>query len=210
MSGRNGVLKSLERWSATAFLIGGLLLGVDAVFVATNIVTGAERYLFLGQAFVGAGWTAGLLGLLGLYPGLADRSRWLSRVSAVFAVIGVATFAVMAVSVLVYYTGIPAGEFEPISVYFIPGVLIGSVLGFISFSAASLRTGAHSRTFDVLLLIPALLVLSNFLRFIAGNESTTITLGIVVGDALALLAIGYLLRNGSPQATRRTATDSSM
>lgn len=210
MPGRDGVLGSLERASANAFLIGGLLLAVDAVFVAANVVSGVEWYLFLGQAFVGAGWAVALLGILGLYPALSERSRWLSRAGAVFAAVGVVTFAVMTVSVLVYAAGIPAGEYDAIGMYFIPGVIVGSVLGFAAFSAASIRAEVHSRGFGVLLLVPALLVLANLLRFIAGYEAATITLAIVIADAVAMMAIGYLLRNGSPRATRRTTAESSV
>lgn len=191
----------LQKWSATAFLVGGGLLVLDAAIVVANIVTGAEHWLLLGQAFVGAGWTAALIGLLGLYPRLAARSRWLSRAGAVFAVIGAVTFAIMAVAVLVYYAGIPDGEYDAISLFFLPGVLIGSVLGFVSFSVASLRTGVHSRTIGFLLLVPPILVVANILRFVAGMESASITLGIVLGDALAMLALGYVLR------TEPTPTD---
>jgi len=176
------------------FLIGGLIVLLDVAPVAANIVTGVDDWLILGQAFVGAGWTAALVGLLGLYPELSDGSRWLSRAGAVFAVVGVITFSVMAVTSLLYYAGIPAGEYEAIGMLFLPGVLIGSVLGFLSFGVASLRTGVHSRTVSFLLFVPALLVVTNILRFIAGMESATITLGIVIGDALAMLAIGYILR----------------
>lgn len=193
--------ESLERWSATAFLVGGLILVLDAALVMANIVTGAEHWLLLGQAFVGAGWAAALIGLLGLYPGLADRNRWLSRAGAVFAVIGVVTFAIMAVAVLVYYAGIPDGEYDAVSWFFLPGVLIGSVLGFASFGVASLRTGVHSRTIGILLLVPPVLVATNVLRFVVGLEAVAITLGIVIGDALAMLAIGYVLR------TEPTPTD---
>lgn len=210
MTDSNGAWSSLERWSATAFLIGGSLMVVDAAFVAANIVTGTERFLFLGQAFVGAAWTAALIGLLGLYPGIADRNRWLSRAGVVFAVIGVVTFAAMAVSVLVYYAGIPQGEYDAIGMLFIPGVLVGSVLGFVVFGIASFRTDDRSWTFSVLLLVPAILVLANLLRFIAGNESVIVTLGIVIGDALAMLAIGYVLRNKSPQTTREVAAESTI
>lgn len=194
--------RSLARWSSTAFLIAALLMFVDAAIVAANIVTGEEGFLVLGQAFVGAAWTGALIGLLGLYPGLADRSRWLSRAGAVFAAVGVVTFAVMAVASLVYYAGIPAGDFDAISVLFIPGVLVGSVLGFITFGVASLRTDAYSRTLGVLLLVPAVLVATNILRFAAGMDAATITLVIVIGDALAMLAIGYALRAG-PEPTGR-------
>lgn len=194
--------ESFAKWSATAFLFAGLLMVVDAAIVATNIVTGEEGFLVLGQAFVGAAWTGALIGLLGLYPGLADRSRWLSRAGVVFAVIGVVTFAIMAVVSLVDYVGIPAAEFDSIGVFFIPGVLVGSVLGFVAFGVASLWTDAYSRTLGVLLLVPAILVATNILRFVAGLEAATLTLAIVIGDALAMLAIGHVLRS-SPQLSGR-------
>lgn len=195
-------LESLAKWSATAFLAAGVILLVDAAIVTAEIVVGIERANVLGQVFVGAAWTAALIGLLGLYPGLADRSRWLSRAGAVFAAIGVVVFAVLGLTSLVYYLGIPAGEYSDVGMFFIPGVLIGSVLGFISFSVAVLRTGAYSRTVGVLLLIPPILVVTNILRFIAGMEAMSLTLAIVIGDALAMLAIGYVLRS-SPEPTGR-------
>jgi hypothetical protein len=200
VSGTISQSESLAKWSATAFLVGGLLMVVDAAIVAANIVTGDEGLLVLGQGFVGAAWTAALIGLLGLYPGLVDRSRWLSRAGAVFTAIGVVVFAVLGLTSLVYYLGIPAGEYSDVGMFFIPGVLIGIVLGFGSFSAAVLRTGAYSRTVGVLLLIPPILVVTNLLRFIAGMEAVTLTLAIVIGDALAMLAIGYVLR-ASPVPT---------
>lgn len=202
MADRTGVFDSLERRSSSAFVLGGLLLVVDAAIVAIKILTGAESLLILGQAFVGAAWTVALVGLLGLYPALADRSRWLSRGGAVFAAIGVGVFAVMAVVSLVYYAGIPAGDYADISQFFIPGVLVGSVLGFVAFSIASLRTGTHSPRVGVLLLVPPILVVTNLLRFVAGFQSTTLTLGIVIGDALAMLALGVALRN-EPTPTDR-------
>jgi len=197
MAVRNGILESLEQRRSTMFLIGGLIVLLDVAPVAANIVTGVDDWLILGQAFVGAGWTAALVGLLGLYPELSDGSRWLSRAGAVFAVVGVITFSVMAVASLLYYAGIPAGEYEAIGMLFLPGVLIGSVLGFLLFGVASLRTGVHSRAVGVLLFVPPLLVVTNVLRFIAGMKSATITLGIVIGDALAMLGIGYVLRTES-------------
>ncbi len=200
------MLSSLPRWSATAFLVGGFLMVVDAAFVTANIVTGTEHFLLLGQAFVGGAWTAALIGLLGLYSGLADRSQWLSRAGAVFAVIGVVTFAVMAVTVVLYYVGIPDGEYDAIGMFFIPGVLVGSVLGFVTFSVASLRAGVHSRLLSLLLLVPAILVVTNILRFVVGNESVVITLGIVIGDALTMLAIGYVLTYESPRGSAEAAS----
>lgn len=209
MTDRGGVLNSLEQWSPRTFLIGGLLLAIDAAWLAAKISTGAENDLLTGQLFVGAGWTVALLGLLGLYPALSDRSRWLSRAGAICGVIGVVTFAVMAILVFVDISGIMAGVYEPLGAFFIPGVIIGSVLGFGAFSVATFRTQVHSRTFGVLLLLPPILVLSNILRFIAGNTSETVTLGIVIADALALLIIGFYLRSQSTFAQPKEATQSA-
>lgn len=210
MAAHNGVLKSLTEWRSTAFLVGGLFLLLDVAPVTATIVTGTDEWLILGQAFVGAGWTAALVGLLGFYPELADRSRWLSRAGAVFAAIGVAVFAVMAVTSLVYYVGLPAGEYSEIGQFFIPGVLIGSVLGFVSFGIASLWTGIHSRAVGLLLLVPPILVVANILRFVAGFESTTVTLGIVIADALTMLALGYVLRpEGQPTDHVEPAPDTT-
>lgn len=196
MTGLERMLESLERWKATAFLVGGLLMVVNAVFVAANVVTGAEHFLLLGEVFVGTAWIAALGGLLGLYPVLADRSRWLSRAGAVCAGIGVVVFALLAGLSLFYYAAGTTLEAVDTSI-FIPGVLVGSVLGFILFSAASLRTDVHSRSFGLLLLVPAALVVTNILRFIAGYEAATLTLVVVIGDALAMLAIGQMLRSGN-------------
>lgn len=209
MTDGDGVWGWLEQRRETAFLVGGLVMVVDAGLVAANIATGTEAFLLLGQAFVGAAWTVALLGLLGLYPDFAGRSRWLSRFGAVFAGIGVVVFAVMAVTVLAYYAGIPAGTYDDVGVLFIPGVLVGSVLGFVTFSLASLRSDVHSRSVGVLLLLPPVLVLTNILRFAVGMESVTITLGVVVLDALAMLAIGYVLQSEAPLADHADPTPDS-
>ncbi|WP_255151608.1 hypothetical protein [Halorarius halobius] len=201
--------ESLGKRRSTAFLVGGLLLAVDAAWLAMNMSTGAEGYLLPGQLFVGVGWTIALVGLLGLYPALSEQSRWLSRVGAVCAGIGVVTFAVMAVVVFVDITGLVAGVYEPMGAFFIPGVIVGSVLGFVAFSVAVFRTHADSVAFGLLLLAPPVLVLSNILRFVAGYTSEMVTLGIVIADALSLLVVGYYLRNQSPLGYPESAAQSA-
>lgn len=157
--------------------------------------------IFIRSLSAGTAWTAALFGLLGRYPVPADERRWLSRFGAVSAGIGVVVFAAMAATMLVYYAGVPAGAYDDVGQLFIPGVLVGSVLGFVSFALAGHRTDVHSRAVGVLPLLPPLLVLTNILRFGAGMESATVTLAVVVADAVAVVAIGYALR------TRPTPTD---
>lgn len=205
-----GVWSGLERWRATAFVIGGLLLVADAAWLAGNIAMGGGDYLVTGQFFVGTGWTAALLGLLGVYPSVAERSRWLARAGVVCTAIGVATFGVMAVTVSAEILEVLPFAYDSIGSAFIPGVLIGSVLGFILFSAAVLRTGEFSRSFGLLLLGPPVLVLGNILRFILGNSSEMVTLGVVIADAMVILLIGYYLRGSSSAVSPYGSAESTI
>lgn len=195
----------LERWSPTAFLIAGVVFVIDAAIVATNVIVGAEHLMLFGQAFVGAGWTAALIGLLGLYPRLADRSYWLARIGAASAIIGTVTYAVMAIAALVYYAGIPSGEFGAIVPYYLPGVFIGSILGFVAISIAILRTTVFSRVLSVLFLILPAIVIVNFATGAAGVSTPTTILVVVIALAVVMLAIGYRLQTGSALTGREDA-----
>lgn len=194
MEGRTDIWASLELRRASAFLLAGIILGINAVIVAAEVVVGVERWRVLGQIFVGAGWTAAFIGLLGLYPRLADGSRWLSRAGALFAAIGAVVFTVMGLASFVFYTGIVDGDMTALVPLFLPGVIIGSVLGFVAMSVASLRTDVYSQNIGILLLVPPALVITNLLTAIVGIEGATSTLAVVVGDTLAMLAIGITIR----------------
>lgn len=186
--------KSLERRSSTAFLVAGVMFVVDAALVGAMIAGVADRLLLVGQAFIAAGWTAGFIGLLGSYSELADRSTWLARAGATFVVIGIVVFVVMGIASLAYFADVLSGDLQTLVPIFLPGVIIGSVLGFLTFGVASLRTEVHSRTVGVLFIVLALFPVVNILSGVAGFERT-LTFAIVIGLALVNFAIGYLLRN---------------
>jgi hypothetical protein len=190
-----------------------------AALNVNTMVTGAERLsLMVGEAFIAAGWLGGLLGLLGLYSVLADQSRWSTRAGAVFAVSGAVAFVVLAAGSLVaYFNGGGVGDLPIPFVYLFPGVIAGSLLAFISFSVASLRSDLHSRTFGILLLVPALIFFTNFfiLPFVVGDGTGPAppeVIGTVTGGlALVMLAIGYVLRTedappGGAKVAAETAT----
>lgn len=188
----------LEQWRATAFLVGGVLIAVNAAIVATGILVASERVIMLlGEAVNAAGWTVALVGLLGLYPAFADRSRWLARVGAVCAAVGVVVFATVSVLSFVYYLEILDGSLQGLVPLILPGVIIGSIVAFVSFSIVSLRTDVHPRSMGILLLLPACLVVVNIAGGVAGIDSSTVLLGIVSGLALVMLAIGYNLRTAT-------------
>jgi hypothetical protein len=201
-------LESLERWRAAAFLIGGGIFVVDAGLLAYHIASGTEPAAF-GQMLIGASWTAAFIGLLGFYPGLAERSRWLSRVGGVFAIIGGITMAAMAVTMLGYATDVIGGDPGGTAVYFLPGVFFGIVLGFGSFGIAGLRTDSYSRYLGLLFLLLPVTFLFNLSSGIAGFSTLPIVLGVVSVLALTMLSIGLLVRTGKAAAERESATASA-
>lgn len=194
--------KSLEELSATAFLIAAAMFLVDAALVGGVIAGAGDRLMLLGQAFVAAGWIAGFVGLIGLYPELADRSRRSARAGLVFVAVGLVVFVVMGIASLVYFTGISSGDLAALVPIFLPGIVIGSVLGFLTFGATSLRSDVHSRSVGVLLVVLGLFPVANILSGLAGVQSEFGTLAIVLGLSLVNAAVGYRLR-GERDSTER-------
>ena len=200
--------ETLERRRSTAFLIAGLMFAVDASIIAAVIGPLGEQYMQLGQAFIAAGWTAGFVGLLGVFPRLADRSRRLAQAGAVFVGIGLLVFVSMGIVSLAYFSNTLSGDLDTLVTILFPGIIIGSVLGFVTFGAATLRTGVHARSVGVLFVVMGLIPVVNIGRTIAGIQSRTATLAIVVALTLVTLSIGYLLRVEGPSAGR-AAVESS-
>src|SRR6056297_1577926 len=77
----------LESWSTTLFSLSGGLFVVFAALWAAYAFTGLSSEIV--QDVVGpAGWSAAFVGLLGLYPAIADQNPRLATAGAIFAVLG--------------------------------------------------------------------------------------------------------------------------
>lgn len=188
------VWESLERWSATAFLVAGVLFLASAAVTVVDVAVGAEQLrLQLGQATVGAGWFAGLVGLLGLYRRLADRNRWLVRVGAFFVALGLVGYAIMTVGVLAIFAGVPESDLAPLEPVFLPLMLVGSVLTFPLFGVALLRTEGQSRTVGVLLVTQTVVFVVNA----ATPTPAEFVLLVLIGLLAINLGVGHLLRTAS-------------
>lgn len=187
---------SLAQWRAIAFLVGGLMFIPKVIIEAADIVRGVERFGTLARVFLGAGWTAAFLGLLGFYPSLDDKSPWLARTGALFALIGGITFTVMAAVSLGYFTNLINGEVSEVLIYFIPGVFGGIVLGFGSFGIASLKTNIYSKGIGLLFLLLPITFLFNLSSPFIGFATLTKSLIIILILTLAMLIVSYLLRPG--------------
>lgn len=152
-----------------------------------------------------AGFALGFVGLVGLYPGLAERSCKLARTGAVCAALGAVGFSAIALGGLVQIAGAePPGWLTS----FVLLAAIGMITGYLSSGVASLRVDDRSRTVGILLLLPAgvfAVMLSQavlFVRFGVFSETTMAWSAVAIsgGQAVAHLAIGYTLRTGTVPA----------
>jgi hypothetical protein len=198
MKDNNSALDPLERWSPTLFLVSGVIL---VGFAASLAAIGLMDMSLPRNVFAGAGFTLAFLGLLGLYPGLADWSPRLARAGAVFAVLGALGFAVTFVLGVAEAGGItPPAWVEPIQLLNI----IGLVLGFFVFGVGTLRTDMYTRHLGVLLLVPAVVFAVNLVRVGVLGAWTPSWAPFLLGSlqALTMLAIGYSLRVESTATER--------
>lgn len=206
MTDSSGVLNTLERESPTLFLVGGVVL---IAFAASLAAIGLMDMSVPRNLFAGAGFTLAFLGLLGLYPGLADRSPWLARAGAGFAVLGAVGFT------LTFVLGIAelVEIFLPAWVEAVQLLNIGGIiLGFLLIGVASLRTDAHKRSLGVLLLAPAVVFAVNLARVAVLGAWKPAWAPLLLGSlqALAMLAIGYSLRAESvPSGHTERPTDTT-
>jgi hypothetical protein len=196
MTDRNEILASLERRTGTLFLVAGVM------FIAFAAMWGVEAFMNRSapkNIFGPAGFAFAFLGMLGLYPSLADRSRRLAGLGAIVAIIGAVGAAANSLTYIGWWV-LPAVVPNPDTVAvvgaMVGGMLLGQFLGYTSFGVASLRAGVHSRSVGLLLVaVPTVLVvmIATVAVGFAGAGSATV-LGSV--QALIHLAIGYTLRTG--------------
>lgn len=207
-SGSTQQLGWVERYSPRLFLVGGALV------VGHAAVNGLEAFTEIGpppDVFGPAGYLLGVLGLLGLYPALADRSPRAARLAAALAVVVLLGW----IGILAQTVGVAVGVVGP-DAGVLPGVflfahLAGLVLSYLLFGALTLVTGGHSRTVGGLLLLVPLFVVGLVAgAHLFGNSAAG---SFLLGTLLALthLSVGIALgAGGSPRgmeaATGEVAT----
>lgn len=190
VSGSTPNWKRLEARSGTLFLVAGAVVlvyaGLHGVEAATDLVLEPNPFEF--------GYVLGFLGLLGLYPRLADDTPWLARVGAVAAVFGIMGLSAFTVVHLAELAGVvPPGGPAWFGI-FIPFALTGFTVGYLSIGLASLRAAVHTRTVGLLLLAPGIIVVVMAVQILAGWTSQLQAFVISAGQAMAHLAIGATLK----------------
>ncbi|WP_440988383.1 hypothetical protein [Haloarchaeobius baliensis] len=200
MTESEGAFTWLEGRSSTLFLVGGGLL---VVFAANTVLR-----TFVGKSFppvqglIGpAGFCFGVVGLLGLYSALSDRTPPEASVGAVVAVISAIGWPMVTVHGIATEV---IGMDLPEVLGALPLVVIGSTfLAFATFGVATLRADVHARSVGVLLLIPA----AGFLLLLTNAAPHFV---IDTGHAVGYLGVGVTLRStGIPTESSDPVADAT-
>lgn len=204
MPDRNVLLEALDGKSAMLFLVAG---GLTVVFAGLLGVEAFTEQTAPEDVFGPAGFAVAYLGLLGLYPTLAEQTPRLARAGAVFAAIGAVGAGVVSLGSLGAALSVLPADPGPVAIVFILGLGVGMVPGYVTFGVASLLAGLHSRRLGVLLLAPPaifVVMLSGILPSVVDVTLSNFILSS--GQAIAHLAIGVVLMAEGTQAGRPTAT----
>lgn len=197
MTGSDGLLETLERRRGTVFLVAGGLLVVFAVNTGARTFLGQSYPLV--QSFVApAGFLVGVVGLLGLYPALADRTPMLARAAGLLAGITAVYWLLIIAGSVADVAGILADSEDALPVAFFVGVYVAMFLTYSVVGAVSLYGGVRSPVVGLLVLGPAAM----FLLLMTRAAPNFI---IDAGHALFHLGIGAALVTGdatSDQAER--------
>lgn len=202
MTRSDSALAPLEGKTSTLFFVAAGLMGIVTGLFAAEVFMGRGVDTLLSIA-APAGFGVALLGLLGLYPTLVDRTPRLARAGAIALGIGVAGALILVVG----------GAGELVGLYAeAPGwvdaanllLLIGVILGFGTVGVGVLRTGTHSRTVGLLMLWSPIvfggiiIIVGTFI--LGATFPHWVHVGHSGSEALVYLGIGYLIRIGKRPA----------
>ncbi len=202
MTDRNTALNALKRNAWVLFLVAGLLAIVFATNTYLMTFTGTS-YPIIGDVIGPAGFLFGVVGLVGLYPGLADRKPKLARGAAALAVIPAVGWGAIIVHSVGELLGVLGGWSGPGQI--IPPVtVVTMILGFGLFGATILYTRAYSR------IIGGFVLLESAMFLVLMLDVAPYFIMIDIGHLVAFLGIGIALRiTEIPSGSTEPAPDST-
>lgn len=204
----------LETWSPVGFVVGGISWLILMSIVGAGLVASVSTPPWLFPLFLVIGLFAAYVGLLGLYPRVTDASPRLSM-AGVGVVVAAASLVAFAV-VFTVATG-TVDEGPPFPVF--PGIILLTILSFLTVGVASVRSSDLSRTVGLLVLVPAIAWFGDILLIVAttafgtgqvgGISLEVVAMVGVVLAAVSMIATGFLLRTRSSPAGRAEAPSDS-
>lgn len=173
------------------FIVGGLAILADSVVQGATTVTSLTIADWVNTALgLGGLWVA-TFGLIGVYPHLADNSRWVK----VGVLAGGGAWLLLTVAlgwaVVRNLTG-ATGEASGTTMLVVPALML-ALLSFLLYGVSSTRAGQPSRTVGYLFLVPFGTVLLLILVFFGTNIADMefpVLVGVVLFGVMAVSIIG--------------------
>lgn len=196
MTDRNATLEALEGRTPALFLLAGGIMIVFLVNTYLRTFTG-NSYPVVQDVVAPFGFFIGVIGLVGFYSALADRTGTVARVAAALAAVTAVCWTVI-IGSSIFIGGEPGGPLAIVPIV----TIVAMILSFAMFGVISLRSGTYSPVVGVLLLLESgmfLLVMTPVPGFV-----------IDIGHVLAYLGLGITLWNSGMLAGRgEPAVDST-
>lgn len=193
---------SLESWSPSAFIVGGIVLLGYAALKSAMLLTEMTVPDVVPTTIGHFGLLIPAVALLGLYPHLREVAPGLSLAGVAVTGVSVVLNLVL-LSVLVQLT-LTMGRYpaipEETPVWGTLLLLLGLVtimLGFLMMGIASLRSDVCSRSTSSLLLVPAVMWATLFVMHAWGVDGTVIGIVVYTPIAVSILTVGHRLRRTS-------------
>lgn len=173
------------------FLVAGGLFALPAVVFGLNAVTGTE--IAVSPFVIFAFMVVVFVGLLGLYPRLAERDSTLALGGVGSLAMTVAVF-ISTLGVFMLPIGLTSEKATVLAL--VMTVAVGSILALTTFGIAILRTGVHSRSVGGFLLVMAASLIFMIVATLLYGDPTPAWAGLVVNGlfATSLGSIGFVFR----------------
>lgn len=187
MSKQDALLNRLNDWSPQLFLISGAIMILFAVHTTLTTYAGIS-YRPVQEFIVPGGFFLGVVGLIGLYPVFAERSRSLALLAALVAIVPAVCWALLTLGGIGEVSGIlPEGGVLPTAIRFV--VFAGMIASFTLFGLLTLYTGSLPSIVGILMLVEA----SSYILLIARLVPFFV---VDILHVVAILGIGIVLWTG--------------
>lgn len=202
MADRNVAMDAFEGKAPAFFLVAGVVMIVFAANTYLKTFAGTS-YPVVQNIIAPFGFLTGVVGLFGLYSGLADRAPKLARGAAGIALITTVGWVVLILAGIGETMGVFSRPTGPLAI--IPLVVIVTmILAFGLFGATTLYTRGHSW------IIGGLLLLESAMFLVLILDLAPSLLLIDLGHILAYLGIGITLwTTDIPSGSTDPAPDSA-
>lgn len=202
-----GWWERLDARSDSALLVGGVALAGVAVYKAVFVFTSVEVSTVVDTGYGGLALILTALAVLGLYPRLREESPKTATAGAVSSGLSVVFVIVMwgwLVSATIQLGRVPVipDDAPAWAALALLGNFITLSAAFVLFAVASLRTATIPRPASGLLVVPALMWLG-LIANIALSVIPNMSILVYVVNAIAVGAVGYLLRRQGEGTSRR-------